>query len=172
MNQNFEIAVLFGIVRKSNNYVFRGELLPTVLWGRAASYKLSPLFTYINSYSDVHIHFQGDLFWLGKVIWEEGVTWDDLSVENLSWGREFPWRGSKIFWHSWKKKWKNKHEIFFQLDVRSSIKTWTNRNDKAYEDFHPLLNASLFPLKCFCNFNYLFYDLCDSVVILGIKFTL
>ena len=39
-DQNSEIAVLFTIVEKPNNYVFRDNLLPPVPVGGAASYKL------------------------------------------------------------------------------------------------------------------------------------
>ena len=40
LNQNYEIAILFGVVKKPYNYVFGDDLLPTVPMGGATSSKL------------------------------------------------------------------------------------------------------------------------------------
>ena len=55
--------------------------------GGAAIYKLLPLFTYINGYWEVYRRFPGCFlfcfFWGGgELSW---VTWEDLSMEDLSW---------------------------------------------------------------------------------------
>ena len=58
-------------------------------------------------------------------------------------------------------------QSFFNWDSRSSIKTKTNRNYYVYEGIRLLHDTLLFTLKYFfSNFNYLFYGLCDSGVIL------
>ena len=45
------------MVKKPNNYVFRDDFLPAVPVGRAASYKLWPVFTYSNGYWEVYRRF-------------------------------------------------------------------------------------------------------------------
>ena len=39
-NQNFEIAILFDVVKKSGNYVFEDDTPPTALKARVVSYSL------------------------------------------------------------------------------------------------------------------------------------
>ena len=55
---------------------------------------------------------------------------------------------------------------FFQLEVRSSIKTWNEQKLLRIWKAHLLLIRSLH-LSIFSNLNYLFYGFCDSGVILN-----
>ena len=62
---------------------------PAVPVGGAASYKLWPVFTYTNDYWEVYRRFQGDFFGFGEESWGGGgVTWEDLSMEELLMGEE------------------------------------------------------------------------------------
>ena len=60
---------------------------PAVPVGGAASYKLWPVFTYSNGYWEVYRRFQGDIFGLEGEL-RGGVTWEDLSMEELLMGEE------------------------------------------------------------------------------------
>ena len=82
-DQNFEIAILFCIVKNHNNYVFENDLLPQVPGGGARSYKLWPVFTHNNGYWEVCRRFQGDCFGFGGGAEERGLC-----------GRIFPWRNT------------------------------------------------------------------------------
>ena len=103
------------VVKNHNNYVFGDDLSPTVSGGGAASYKLSPMFTYSNGYWDVYRRYQGDfLVW----VWGsgEGAIWEDLSLEEYFMGEEkFNEKGAGFSSITIKKKqWKCKHEkVFF-----------------------------------------------------------
>ena len=55
-------------------------------------------------------------------VWGEGVTWDDLSNENLSWGERISMKEVQDFLYSLKNE-KNKYKKVVPLDVRSSFKT-------------------------------------------------
>ena len=59
---NFEIAILFSIVEKANNYVFEDDLISNSPGGRSASYEVCPLFTNSVGYSEVYINFHGRFF--------------------------------------------------------------------------------------------------------------
>ena len=95
-DQNSEIAILFTIVEKPNNYVFGDDLLPRSPRGGAASYKLWPVFTYSNGYWEVYRRFQEDFFLvLGEGWGGGGVTWEDLPMEEFFMGEEtFNWEGA------------------------------------------------------------------------------
>ena len=82
--ENFEIAILFSIVKKSNNYVFEDDLIPHRPGRRAASCELCPMFVYSIYYWEVYRRFRGDFFGGGS---REGVTWEYLSMWNFSWGK-------------------------------------------------------------------------------------
>ena len=87
-DQNSEIAILFIIVEKPNNYVFGDDLLPNVPGGGAANYKLWPVFTYSNGYWELYRRFQWDLFvWGGREL-RRGATWENPSMKEFVTGQE------------------------------------------------------------------------------------
>ena len=123
-DQNFEIAILFSIVEKHNNYVFGADLLPHQSQGGAASYKLWPAFTYSNGYLEVYRPFQGDIFWVGGGL-RGGLRGRIFPWRNLSWEKRNSMKGAQDFLALFKKKNNEKINMkkFFQLKVRTSIKT-------------------------------------------------
>ena len=58
-DQNFEIAILFIIVEKPNNYAFAYKITPppTAPGGKSLSYRICPLFTHSICYWEVWLHF-------------------------------------------------------------------------------------------------------------------
>ena len=56
---------------------------------------------------------------------------------------------------------------FFQLEVRSKIKTYRELKLLRIRGAHLLRIPCSLRKSIFCNFNYLFYDFCDSGVILN-----
>ena len=99
-DQNSDLAILFSIVEKPYNYVFRDDLLPhgddTVPVRGAISYKLWPVLTYSNGYWEVYRRFQED-FWVGGRGWEEGDMSGELSIEEFVIGEENFHEGSAGF---------------------------------------------------------------------------
>ena len=94
-DQNSEIAILFNVVEKLYNCVFRDDILPpTVPMGGATSYKLWPMLTYSNGYWEVYRRFQEDFFGWGRG-WEEGDMLGELSIDNLSWGMKISMKGAQ-----------------------------------------------------------------------------
>ena len=96
-DQNFEIAILFNIVKKPKNYVFGDDLLPHSPRGRG--HKLQ------NSNQCLHI-----VMVIGKCTdtfrgffgWEEGLRGWRYVGETFQGGichggKEFPWRGRRAF---------------------------------------------------------------------------
>ena len=89
--QNSEIAVLFSIVEKPNNYVFGDDLLPKVPVRGPASYKLwlvLHIVMIIGKCTDV---FRG-ILWLGGGVEKRGVMWGEHSMEEFVMG-EFFYKG-------------------------------------------------------------------------------
>ena len=83
-DQNFEIAILFSTVEKSNNYIFEDDLTLQRPGGRAAICELCPLFTSSIGCWEVHWHFQGEFFsGRGEEGLGEAVTRKDLSVDEF-----------------------------------------------------------------------------------------
>ena len=120
-DQNFEIAIVFSIVKKSNNYVFRHDSIPHSPGGRVASCELWSLFTYSIGYWEVYGHFQWDFFWWGES--GEKVTWKDLSMEEFYLGEgNFPWRGHRISQHYLKKDQKLKKKQGFSTESKGQHK--------------------------------------------------
>ena len=116
-DRNFEIAILFRIVKNHNNFVFGNDLLPTVPGGGAASYKLRPVFTYNNGYLEVYSRFQGIFFFgFGGGVEGREAMWEDLSLEKYVMGEQkFNEKGAGFSKITIKKKQgKNKHgKVFF-----------------------------------------------------------
>ena len=92
--------------------------------GGATSYKLWPVLTYSNGYWEVYRRFREDIFGWGRG-WEEGDILGELSFEEFVMGEENFHEGSAGFTSIIKKKNNEKINMkkFFQLEVRSSIKT-------------------------------------------------
>ena len=67
--------------------------------------------------------FRGILFGLGGELREGGYMGGSFHGGTSQGGRDFQWRGRRIFKHYLKKQCKNKYGKFFLLTVRSSIKT-------------------------------------------------
>ena len=67
--------------------------------------------------------FRG-IFWLGRGVEKRGICWGNFPLRNLSWGKKISMKGGQDFLALFKK---NNEKInmnkFFQLEVRSSIKT-------------------------------------------------
>ena len=88
LDQNSEIAILFNVVKKPNNYVFGDDLLPHSPCGTATSYKLWPVLTYSNGYWKCTDIFRG-IFWLGgKEVEKRGICWGNFPWKNLSWRKK------------------------------------------------------------------------------------
>ena len=98
---------------------------PTVPGRGAASYKLRPVFTYNNGYWEVYSRFQGIFFLVLGVGLRGGAMWEDLSLEKyVMGGQKFNEKGAGFSKITIKKNnEKINMEKFFQLKVRSSIKT-------------------------------------------------
>ena len=97
---------------------------PKVPGGAAASYKLWPVFKYSNGYWEVYRRFQGDFPGLGEV-WRGGGYLGGSFLGEICQGEEkFNEKGAGFSSITIKK---NNEKInmkkFFQLKVRSSIKT-------------------------------------------------
>ena len=74
-DRNSEIAILFDIVERSDNYALGYNMAPTAPGGKAVSYEIYPSFTFCICYREVQTFFvvvggQGWLweFFLGKEI--------------------------------------------------------------------------------------------------------
>ena len=87
LDQNSEIAILFTVVEKPNNYVFKDDLLPNSLRGRGYKLQLWPVFTYSNGYWEVHRRFQGDFLFGERRSWGGFFPWRIFPWRNLSWGK-------------------------------------------------------------------------------------
>ena len=81
------------------------------------------MLTYSNGYWEVYRRFQGD-FLVGGGVEKRGICWGNFPWRNLSWGKKISMKGAQDFLALFKK---NNEKInmkkFFQLKVRSSIKT-------------------------------------------------
>ena len=92
----------------------------TVPGERAENYELCPLFTYSISYWEVYIRFQRNFSSRGG---GDGVTWQDLSIEEFFMEEEDFYEGGTGFSSIVKKKQSEiKKDKFFRLKVRSSTK--------------------------------------------------
>ena len=89
---------------------------PTVPRGGTASYKFWPVFTYSNGYWEVYRRFQEDFFGWGRG-WEEGDMLGELSIDNLSWGRN-SMKGAQDFLALWQKTMKKKREKVFSIEIK------------------------------------------------------
>ena len=96
LDQNSEIAILFTIVEKPNNYVFGNDLLPCS--PRRRGYKLQslPVFTYSNGYWEVYRRFQRDFLFGGRVD-GGGVRGRIFPWKNFSWGKRLSMKGAHDF---------------------------------------------------------------------------
>ena len=89
-DQNSEIAILFTVVEKPNNYVFGDDLYPRSPRGRGCKLRTLTCVLHIvtlnGKCTDV---FGGIFFGLGGrvEVWG-GVTWEDISMEKLLKGEE------------------------------------------------------------------------------------
>ena len=140
---------------------------PTNPVGGAISYKLWRVLTYSNAYWEVYRRFQGD-FLVGGGVDKRGICWGNFPSRNLSRGKKISMKGAQDFLALFKKKqWKNKYEKFFQLEVRSSIKTQNEQKLLRIWGAHLFLIPRSLRLSIFSDFNYLFYGFCDSGFILN-----
>ena len=77
---------------------------PRILVGGAASYKLSPVFTYSNGYWEVYRRFQGDFFcWGGGGVEGNGLRGGNFPWRYLSWGKRISMKGAQDFLAFFKK---------------------------------------------------------------------
>ena len=117
-SSNFQIAILFSVVEKFNNYVLEDDLIHHGPRGRAASYELCPLFIYSIGYWEIYKSFQGDFFLMGGGVGLRGWI--------FSWGKrifmkevlDFP----ALFENNHKLN-KKKQNKCFHLKARSYITT-------------------------------------------------
>ena len=96
--------------------------LAQVPGGRAASYELSPLFMYnlllfIEKYTDI---FRVSLWWRGS---GGGLSGRIFQRRRFSWGKRISMKGALDFQVLFKNNQKLNNKQFFQLKVRSNIKT-------------------------------------------------
>ena len=109
-DQNSEIAILFGIIKKSNNYVLGTTYSPTVPVGGAGSLKTWQLFTYSNDYWELYRRYQGGIFGLEGGGFREGKCGGNFPWRNFSWGKRISMKGAQDFLalKKWKKQiWKS-----------------------------------------------------------------
>ena len=82
------------------------------------------MLTYSNGYWEVYGRFQ-EVFWLEAGVEKRGICWENFPSRNLSWGKKISIKGAQDLLAFLKKKnnEKIKMKVFFQLEVKSSIKT-------------------------------------------------
>ena len=96
MDQNFEIMILFNVVKKLINTSLGTTYSPTVPVGGATSYKLWPVLAYSNIYWEVYRRFQGN-FLVGRGVEKRGIYWGSYPSKNLSWGKKISMKGVQDF---------------------------------------------------------------------------
>ena len=81
------------------------------------------MLTYSNGYWEVYRRFQDD-FLAGVGVEKKGLCWGNYPSRNLSWGKKISMKGAQDLIALFKKiVEKINMKKFFQLEVRSSIKT-------------------------------------------------
>ena len=106
------MSIVLSIVEEHNNNVFGGTYSPTVAGEGAASYKLWPVFVFINGYLEVYRPFQED-FLVGEGL-KGGEYVGGSSLGEIFMGEEKFHEGAQDFLALFKKI-KNEYEkVFFR----------------------------------------------------------